>query len=523
MMRLFTLPVRMKLLAAAVVLFMAQPIQAQKTDLGTTSFDNSGSEEAQDAFLRGLLLLHSFEYSDAREAFVEAQTIDPEFAMAYWGEAMTRNQPLWYGQDLDSAREALERLAPDLEKRLAKAPTERERAYLNAVNTLFYGEEEKLARDIAYMQVMERLAADYPDDLDASAFYALSILGTAHDGRDFATYMRAAAVAEEVFAKNPDHPGAAHYLIHSYDDAVHAPLGLRAAFAYSQIAPAASHALHMPSHIFVSMGMWDHVTESNDASFKASDERMQRKGLDVNARSFHARHWHAYGLLQQGRFKEARGLLDDMAQDVIDGEASTYARSHLSLMRAMYMVETQGIDQDAATWEIDMTDLSNESTGANLYITGLTALEMGDDDAASRNVKAMMDIKGRDEEAVRIMQHQLKSALLRHEGNVDEALKLLVKAADMENAMPMIYGPPVPIKPSNELLGEYYLASGEYSSAQNAFEAALARAPKRVLSLAGLAKAASKAGNQGVADSALATLREIRRDADADVNDWASD
>jgi len=519
MMRFLARPFLMLALAVAC---LVGPITAQVSDLGTTSFENSGSEEAQDAFLRGILLLHSFEYPDAREAFVEAQDIDPQFAMAYWGEAMTHNQPLWYNQDLQGAHEALNRLAPDLRGRLEKAPTERERAYLKAVEVLFNDEHDKLMRDTAYMEAMERIAAQYPDDLDARAWYALSILGTAHDGRDFAIYMRAAAIAEEVFAENPDHPGAAHYLIHSYDDAVHAPLGLRAAFAYSKIAPAAAHALHMPSHIFVSMGMWDHVTSSNAASYEASDERVRRKGLGVNARSFHARHWLMYGLLQQGRFKEARALLEDMIRDVEDGGSARMARAHLAEMRAMYMVESQGGDPEAAAIEVDLTGLGNEAKGMDLYITGLTALKKGDSEVASRNIKAMIDITGRYEAEVRVMQHQLKSAVLKSEGNPEEALKLLEKAAEMENALHLAYGPPVPVKPANELLGENYLEVGEYGKAQAAFEAALARAPKRVLSLAGLAKAAGNAGDQETADSALATLREIRRNADADVMDWAS-
>ena len=514
-------PLQLLLLVVAVCCLSA-PSRAQVSDLGTTSFENSGSDEAQDAFLRGILLLHSFEYPDAREAFVEAQHIDPDFAMAYWGEAMTHNQPIWYTQDIEAAHDALNRLAPDLDGRLAKAGTERERDYLRAVEKLFDNEHDKLSRDTAYMQAMERLASDYPDDLNARAWYALSLLGTAHDGRDFAVYMRAAAEAEEVFAKNPNHPGAAHYLIHSYDDAVHAPLGLRAAYAYSKIAPAATHALHMPSHIFVAMGMWDHVTASNKASFDASEERRQRKELSVNARSFHARHWLMYGLLQQGRYKEARGLLDDMGQDVIDGGGVSNARSHLAEMRAMYIVETQTSDPDVWQLEVDISGLSNEATGIDLYITGLAALSAGDEERARQNVKAMMDISGRYEGQVRVMQHQLKSALLKHEGNAKEALSLLEEAAEMENALHMPYGPPVPVKPANELLGEAYLSAGEFEKAQAAFEAALARAPKRVLSLAGLAKAAEKTGDHDTANSALASLREIRRNADSDVMDWAA-
>ncbi len=215
------------------VLLLASGASAQ--DLGETTFENSGSPEAQAPFLRGLLLLHSFEYDDARDAFNEAQAIDPSFGMAYWGEAMTHNHPIWMRQDREAARLVMEELAIlNYGAGRGADATPREAAYFETIRVLFgYSEDnldaDKEDRDDAYALAMRDLAARYPDDLDAQAFYALALLGTAHEGRDFATYMKAAAVAEKVFADNPRHPGAAHYLIHAYDDPVHAPLGLRPA------------------------------------------------------------------------------------------------------------------------------------------------------------------------------------------------------------------------------------------------------------------------------------------------------
>ena len=140
----------------------------------------------------------------------------------------------------------------------------------------------------------------YPADDEVTSFYALAILGTSHGGRDFSIYMRAAALVEQVYAKNPQHPGAAHYLIHAYDDPVHAPLGLRYADAYSKIAPSASHALHMPSHIYVAMGMWDEAAAINERSVKAADARREAKKLDVDQRGFHALLWLVYSLHAAG-------------------------------------------------------------------------------------------------------------------------------------------------------------------------------------------------------------------------------
>ena len=236
--------------------------------LGVLDFPNSGSENAQDAFERGVKLLHSFEFDDARAAFVEAQEVDPGFAMAIWGEAMTLNHPLWAQQDRETALEVLAKLP----LRGDRNTTEREERYLDAVFVL-YGEGDKPSRDVAYMDTMRQLHEDYPEDLEAAAFYSLSILGSVYE-RDFRTYMKAASIAEEVFAKQPKHPGAAHYLIHSYDDQIHAPLGLRAAREYSKIAPAASHAQHMVSHIYSSLGMWDEVVEANITAVKVSEDSM---------------------------------------------------------------------------------------------------------------------------------------------------------------------------------------------------------------------------------------------------------
>ena len=164
------------------------------------------------------------------------------------------------------------------------------------------------------------------------------MLGTSHGGRDFSIYMRAAALVEQVYAKNPQHPGAAHYLIHAYDDPIHAPLGLRYADAYSKIAPSASHALHMPSHIYVAMGMWDESAAINERSVKAADARRDARKLDVDQRGFHALLWLVYTYTQQGRYEDARGILTQM-EAAAKESGSERTRSHLALARAAWLIE----------------------------------------------------------------------------------------------------------------------------------------------------------------------------------------
>ncbi len=486
-------------------------LPALSQDLGVTTFDNSGAAEAQDDFLRGLLLLHSFEYPDAREAFARAREIDPGFAMAYWGEAMGYNHPIWQSQETEEGRRVLESLAPSLESRLSKAPTEREKAYLRAADALFYGSEDKKERDYAFAAAMAELHEEYPEDLDAAAFYSLAILGTSHGGRDFAKYMRAAAVAEGVFARNPRHPGAAHYLIHSYDDPIHAPLGLRAAYVYADIAPAASHAQHMPSHIFVAMGMWDRVVASNEDASASADARMERKGLGPGARSYHALQWLAYGYLQQGRAENAMQILHEIQAAVKQTNGGRGPRSHLAMTRAAYVVETEDWKGEAARMDVNVEGLGAQARATDAFVLGLSAYKRGEEELARSSLAQILELSEREPErpVVAILRDELKALLLLDEGREEDAVAMLTKAAEKERAMPFEFGPPSPVKPSDELLGEVLLSSGRAEEAQEAFSRALERAPKRVRSLDGLARAAALAGDSVSAARAQATLREI--------------
>src|SRR5580700_4382353 len=286
------------LLLCSPATFSHQPAQpsSQKgaqQEFGEVAFVDSGPAAAQADFLHGLAQLHNFEYEDAAEHFRKAQQTAPDFALAYWGQAMTQNHPVWHEEDVAAAREILKRLGPTPEARLAKAPTEREKLYLRSVETLF-GEGTKEERDRRYEAVLAELHRKFPDDVDGAAFEALAILGTAEHGRDFATYMRAAAILEEVFPQHPRHPGVVHYLIHCYDDSVHAPQGLRAARIYSKIAPEAGHAQHMTSHIFLALGMWDDEVKANETAMAVVNKEREKAGRP-RAMCGHYNEWLEYG------------------------------------------------------------------------------------------------------------------------------------------------------------------------------------------------------------------------------------
>ena len=329
------------LLGTAVLAEASEDSSSSLTaNLGSIDFPNSGATEAQTAFLTGMKAFLSFEFEDAGEAFREAQAIDPDFALAHWGEALSYNHPLWAEQDREAAHAALARYAPTPQARAGKTPSARERGLMEAVDVL-YGSGDKLSRDIAYSEAMQHLHEVFPEDDELSTLYALSLLGTVRRGdRGVGRQIRAGAIALEVFARNPQHPGAAHFIIHAFDDPEHAILALPAAKAYAEIAPAAPHALHMPSHIFVQLGMWEGVVASNDASYKAALDHVARKGLARGRSEYHALQWYHYGQLQLGNEEMARWALDE-AFRTLETFATTRVRRGTMRMLARHTLETE--------------------------------------------------------------------------------------------------------------------------------------------------------------------------------------
>jgi hypothetical protein len=352
------------------IAFVIGPLAVAAPEYGHVDFANSGASTAQGDFLNGLALLHDFEYDSAAAAFRRAESTDPDFAMAYWGEAMTFNHPVWMQQDLASARAALNRLAPSPAMRRSKAQTEREKAYLGAVEIL-YGDGTKEDRDAQYEDAMAKLHARYPEDVDAAAFYALSILGSAHAGRDLATYMRSAAVLEEAWISHRDHPGLLHYLIHSYDDPAHAPLGLRAARLYAKIAPDAGHAQHMTSHIFLALGMWTATVDANVAAIAAVNRARLAAGK-MSIGCGHYSSWLEYAYLQLGNVESARSTLEScraameaaqpMEHPVHSMDPDDSVTGSFANMRLRYLLETGDWSGEVAGWTVP----ANVGPGAQL-------------------------------------------------------------------------------------------------------------------------------------------------------------
>ena len=490
--------------------------------------------QAQAPFVRGVLLLHSFEYDDAIEAFRQAQRIDPGFAMAYWGEALSYNQPLWYNENVDKARAVLARLAPTRAARQAKTPTAREKAYLDAVERLF-GDGAKPARDRAYADRMADITRQFPDDDEAAALYALALLATIPEGeRNTTVSLNAGAIASAILRKNPEHPGAAHYALHAFDDGEHAAMGLEAARTYARIAPASSHARHMPSHIFLPLGMWGEAAASDESSFAASVARVQRLGLSMAQADFHSLSWLHYEYLQQGRFAKAREVMKTVERAIVPsppahpgppahaahveseigrGYGTMSLKSELASMKARLVMETADWMQMKGQASFDNID--------ELFVLGVASVPMNDRgraDAAFEHLStAATTLPDRDaREIARIMAAELDGLMRLARNDRPGALASLARGAQLEARRPKPVARPYPVKPAGELYGEILLGTGDASAAVVQFKASLARTPGRALSLLGLARAASAAGLRADAVKAAKDFLAVWHLADPD-------
>jgi tetratricopeptide (TPR) repeat protein len=540
------------LFAAALLGVGTAPVAAQFEDVGSITFPTSATGEAQSHFLRGVAILHSFGWKQAREEFHAAQAIDPNFAMAYWAESLAYNHPLVSQMDPTEPRQALERLAPTPEERQAKAPTPREKGFLAAVE-LLWGEGDHVARRIDYMMAMERLYQNYSNDPEVAAFFALSMLSAAaavrsgdapaaapmampmpmpangaigHEGHDMSAMgaemprpkplgsgealaerlsIRAGAIAQRLAIQNPNHPGAPHYMIHAFDDPLHAPLALDAAYRFSEIAPAVSHARHMPTHIFIQLGMWDLVSLNNQSAYDAAKD-LWEAGDDMGD-AIHALDWGQYGDLQLGDYRKARRWIERL--DVMANQGGFWGRRErgpagasravntLDLLEARYVVETEG-------WVVK--PVTAESSSNELLATGLSAYHLGDADALRQAEAALA---GRSGSANEIMHLEVSALLHASMGHADVATGFMDRAQAADEALPPPRGAASPVKPVHELYGELLMDLGRPAEAVSKFEASLLRMPNRPRSLLGIGRAYVALGTPMMAGDAYERVAEL--------------
>jgi tetratricopeptide (TPR) repeat protein len=457
-------------------------------------------------------------YEDAIDAFRAAQKIDPNFVMAYWGEAMSFSQPLWFFEEVDKGRAALAKLGATPAARMAKAKTPREQGFLRAAEVLF-GPGDKPARAAAHAKEMARVATENPGDDDAETLYALALLATMPRG-DAALPIRqqAGAIAEKVFARNPKHPGAAHYILHAYDHGSLASKALPAARAYAKIAPQASHALHMPAHTFLQLGFWVEAATADEASWNASIAWAKRRSLPMTSRDFHSLSWLQYEWTQQGRFsktKEAIALVNEAmkapslkpqtpspehsgghgygeASEIGRGNNEAALRNDRGSMRARYIIESE-------RW----SEMKGQSTFDNieeLFALGLSAVNLGD----APRVRVVIDEFKKASapsqpaelrEQAEVMLREMEALDLFAQGRHAEAFALVDRAAALQRRMPRPIGRPFPVKDVNELYGELLMQVNRPKDAITWFNRSLERTPNRSRPLFGLARAYRNAGD----------------------------
>jgi tetratricopeptide (TPR) repeat protein len=505
--------------ATSLALVLTLSSSSSSQEFGSITFPTSGAAGAQDAFLTGVKALHNFQFDEAAVAFQAARKADPTFAMAFWGEAMSHNHPLWAQQDLEKAKAVLDALDPTPAGRLAKAKQPKEKAFFEALHTLYFSPGDKLARDHAYSQAMARMHEQWPDDHEVAIFYALSLLGTVRPGdTGFRRQALAASIAQQVYDKNAQHPGAAHFIIHAFDDPDHAPLGLNAARAYAKIAPSAAHALHMPSHIFVQLGMWQDAVDSNIAAYKAAVDLNTRLKLAEGREDFHTLSWLAYANVMIGKLDEARKNVEQAKAAADRNPGNAGIRDGYLGMRARYISDTGQWEKlsltpaaPAAGEHANMPGMAGMpgmggggGSATWTYIVGVSAAKMGDMATADAAEKALKDITAKAQGGPTsyaakphlIREKELGAIVRWAKGQKDEALTLAKEAADVEKTMAAPSGPPEPIKPAFELYGEMLMDAGRAREAAQAFEQALLRTPKRTPSVKGLERATAAVAEQ---------------------------
>jgi tetratricopeptide (TPR) repeat protein len=495
--------------------------------LGSVTFPTSCTPAVRAQFTRAVALLHSFGYEESRRSFTEVASLDPACAMAHWGVAMTWYHPIWAPPSREELKQGA---AASLRARAIPARTTREQDLIDAIVLFYQGSEtvNHRTRATAYEQAMGHVHQRYPEDDEVTIFYGLSVLGNLDQtDKTYKKQKDAAKLLNAVLPKAPNHPGVAHYLIHSYDYPELAELALPAARAYAKIAPDSPHALHMPSHIFTRLGLWDDSIQSNIASAKSAKDHVER--MHPGAGSFdqlHAMDYLVYAYLQQGRDSSARRVLDEMARiSKLDEEQFAAAYSFAAAPQR-YALERHDWETSARTevgpaWFDWKRHPQHEAVGH--YGRSIGACRSGNIDLARREIEVLAALQKRVPQAkdydwsgaVAVQRDAAEAMLAFAEGRKAEALRALRKAADQEDYIGKHAVSPGPILPVRELLGDLLLESGANDEALAAYEQTLKVAPHRFNSVAGAARAAQLTGDPIKARAYYLDLIRISEHAEA--------
>lgn len=511
--------------AAASLMLAAAPAIAHDTDesrFGKVHFATSCAPAAQEVFDGAMRYQHSFWYTRAKAAFEETLKADPGCAIARWGVALS----LLLNPHFPAPKENMALGLAELEKaKAAGAKTQRENDYIDALLVLFR-DHDKLPfgpRVQAHLKAMEALAARYPDDDEAQIAYAI-VLNIAAPPADktYANQLKGAAILEPIFQRQPHHPGVAHYLIHLYDYPPIADKGLSAAKRYAEIAPAAPHAQHMPSHIFTRVGYWADSAESNARAAAAAkaDEEFQDQ--------LHAMDYQVYAYLQLARDRQAQALVEEMITVKGYNPAVRTGPFALAASQARYRVE-RGDWAGAAALEVEPSRFAYVDAITH-FARALGAARIGKPEAAQADIARLAELRDRlqqDKDAywaeqVDIQWRVATAWALHAQAKHDEALRILSAAADAEDRTEKSIVTPGPLAPARELYGAMLLERGKAADALAAFEATLAKEPNRLRAAVGATEAALKAGDTAKAKRHAALVATLTEGAEAERPDIAA-
>lgn len=470
--------------------------QSAAGGLGKVVFPNSCSASAQPAMLQGIAQLHSFQYAAAASAFTDVTHADPKCAMAYWGLAMSSYRPLWDGADqkaLNKGRHILDQIQKDW------PVSQREQEYINAIAIIF-SDNRRLGDDriVAYSRAMAEIAKHYPDDGEAQAFYALSVLALPHD--DTKTREQVIAILNKLMASQPEHPGAVHYLIHAADTSELAPQGLEAARRYAKIAPDSSHALHMPAHIFVRLGLWQESVDSNLAAAAAAAEAT-RSHMGEAQYQFHAMDFLDFSYLQLGEEAKARQVVEDLNKVV--GGSEGWIRNLRVILTSRNLLELHrwkdalALPPQGDTFEFQLV----------YALHAIAAARTGDAHAAEenyKNLKKVMKQKAGKDHLEDYRRQEVEAWVAFAKGDNKKAVKLMRAASakqDQEDSGDFTV-------PAREMLADLLMELHQPAQALAEYESVLKISPNRFNDLYGAAAAAQIAGDSAKSKSYYSKLRE---------------
>jgi len=512
---LMTMIAAASLIAALSVATAAQDHQHRHDEsekIGKVSFSISCSGEAQAEFNRAVAWLHSFEYDEAGKAFNRVAAIDPSCAMAHWGIAMSLYHPLW----APPTRAELSKGAAAVQKaREVGAKTAREREYITAIEALYsrWDTIDHAARTLAYERAMEQVYLRHPEDREAGVFYALALnaaaMTTVPPDKTYARQKKAAVILNRVLREQPEHPGVAHYLIHSYDYPKLAHLALPAARGYARIAPASAHAQHMPSHIFTRLGLWQEDIDTNLVSEAAAKSYAARNNLGgAWDEQLHAMDYLEYAYLQSGRDREAKQVLDEL-RDIRKTDPENFKCAYaFAAIPARYALERRRW-AEAAMLTVQPADFPWQryrwAEAITYFARAIGAARGGKTESARADVERLVEIQkglaGATDNydwatQVEIQRRAAAAWLARANGDNINALRLMRSAADLEDSTDKHPVTPGAVLPARELLGDLLLEMHRPAAALREYQATLRESPNRLNGLYGAARAAELAGRR---------------------------